>query len=532
MRARTSIALRDSTAKCRISTRNCTLVFWMAARRGGSSGSRPKPWELYGPTWEGYAPPEDPDRGGWDEDPDPGLEEEGPISPATAGENLAQLLLQLKLQGSLSSHHVCVLAYWASAAGAVGPCKAMGLRPGAPSGNYQRKLNSFMEIEKDDPLYTLRVPGLAPELCERTVHHIEVENPHEVVAKEVAEDPSILQLVAAGQGQAEWAQAYRRHPVVQAAGPAGGVVPLALYIDGVPYSKADTFLGIWVYNLVTYKRHLVCVLRKSRLCACGCRKWCSLWEVFRWLAWSFGALATGLHPAARHDARPWDFADHDREVAAGSPLGVRGALVLLKGDWAEFCLSFGFPTWTSNSAPCLFCCSSKGELYKVAGLTGRTFPHALKTAAGYLAACEGAEKWVLLTQADHAALLPLLAYDRRKEPNPEIVFLPVKRLDWPFRDFCLAALSDSRNSREIETPPGSAGSSFPALRTVLAAVLSSRPTRRCSCRRAGGWSPAASFRMCPRTRPSVNSRRGCFFGPPGRRRGPSIGTRSFPPISG
>jgi hypothetical protein len=187
---------------------------------------------------------------------------------------------------------------------------------------------------------------------------IEPDEVKAILASEVEKDPGFLARVAAGAGQEEWPQ-LAGHPAVLAAGPGEVVVPLALYVDGVPYTKADSFLAFWLYDLVTYKRHLVCVLRKSRICACGCKKWCSLWEIFRWLHWSFRALALGAHPAERHDGRPWELVDHLRASAAGTPL-VRGALVLLKGDWAEYAHSLGMTTWSSSNDPCPLCVCRKG----------------------------------------------------------------------------------------------------------------------------------------------------------------------------
>lgn len=87
----------------------------------------------------------------------------------------------------------------------------------------------------------------------------------------------------------------------------------------------------------------------------------------------------------------------------------------MKGDWAEFCHTFGFPTWKSAANPCLFCSCDQSGLYTVDNLSIATFPHELKTQEGHEAACAACEHWVVITQEQHAALLPLLAYDRRKD---------------------------------------------------------------------------------------------------------------------
>ena len=51
------------------------------------------------------------------------------------------------------------------------------------------------------------------------------------------------------------------------------VLPISLFIDAVPYSQSDSCVGFGVVNKISKARHLVAVLRKHRLCGCGCRGW-------------------------------------------------------------------------------------------------------------------------------------------------------------------------------------------------------------------------------------------------------------------
>lgn len=57
--------------------------------------------------------------------------------------------------------------------------------------------------------------------------------------------------------------------------------------------REDSFVGVFIYNLITGVRHMTTVLLKSMLCRCGCRGWCTYYPVFLMMAWSFKALATG-----------------------------------------------------------------------------------------------------------------------------------------------------------------------------------------------------------------------------------------------
>ena len=107
------------------------------------------------------------------------------------------------------------------------------------------------------------------------------------------------------------------------------------------------------------KRNTIAVLKKSELCACGCRGWCTIYHFFKELHWELCALAEGIHPTNRHDRADWAEAAHKRRDLAGKPMGIKAALLFLKGDWAEFAATFGFPSWGDLLRPC-FCCNMFG----------------------------------------------------------------------------------------------------------------------------------------------------------------------------
>eukprot|EP00969_Alexandrium_andersonii_P167310 7396061-Alexandrium_andersonii.AAC.1 len=105
-------------------------------------------------------------------------------------------------------------------------------------------------------------------------------------------------------------------------------------MDGVSFARADSVLGVWVYNVVTQLRHLAAVFRKSELCQCGCDGWCSLFPLFSWLHWSFCALAEGKYPRERHDQTPFNAKEQTRAELAGTEVGFRMAVTFVKGDWS------------------------------------------------------------------------------------------------------------------------------------------------------------------------------------------------------
>ena len=131
--------------------------------------------------------------------------------------------------------------------------------------------------------------------------------------------------------------------------------PISLYMDAVPYSHTDSVLAVWAQCLVTGARFCLGVLRKRTPCKCGCRGWCSFNELFMFLRWSLLALARGIFPPTRHDGKPWASADAVRCGTAGKYLPCRAAVVFIKGDWAEYSATLGFPNHADGLRPCFRC---------------------------------------------------------------------------------------------------------------------------------------------------------------------------------
>ena len=48
------------------------------------------------------------------------------------------------------------------------------------------------------------------------------------------------------------------------------VLPLAVYVDGVPYKKRESFVGFWDVNMLTGAWILRALLRKAEYCDCEC----------------------------------------------------------------------------------------------------------------------------------------------------------------------------------------------------------------------------------------------------------------------
>eukprot|EP00969_Alexandrium_andersonii_P071158 3141743-Alexandrium_andersonii.AAC.1 len=74
---------------------------------------------------------------------------------------------------------------------------------------------------------------------------------------------------------------YTEHPGVK--GRADQPLPIALYMDGLPYTITDSVVGVWLQCLISKRRVLVAVVRKRLACRCGCRGWDTFDPVMRWL---------------------------------------------------------------------------------------------------------------------------------------------------------------------------------------------------------------------------------------------------------
>ena len=332
-----------------------------------------------------------------------------------AGHELAELLLQLNVEGKLSAKHTCLLAYWAFRAGAQGPVRDLAHKPTKSTGHYQRKLDKTAGLRgKSDDFYQIPVPGHTKHSGNRTTLMVKVFPPHERLHQEMVKRPS---LIAEAQ-EMVWPPSFEEHRVVIAAPAAGPpVIPLAFYLDGAQYSKSGASVLVFVVcNLVSGARHLAAVLKKKDLCRCGCRGWCSLRPLMQFLHWSFAALASGHFPAATHEGIPWPENEKHRASWAGKPLALAAAVQQVRGDWAEFSHTLGFPTWKHMEYPCLWCRCDKDSMYAWEDLKELELPWEATEDGAYEAACRRCEVHVTIpTTEQRDKIASLLFYDKRAQ---------------------------------------------------------------------------------------------------------------------
>ena len=195
------------------------------------------------------------------------------IQEVSAEEEFVQECILLFLQRVLNARQFCTLMFRAGRAGNAQAVR-YGLNPDAPSGHFQRHLNSVMQDLNNlrQFLYTLRVPGSSRKASGRVVHDLSVMIPYEQIDADLQKDQGAFPRLADAIDEGALPPSYFSHALVRGAPPAT-VFPVNLFIDGVRYSLTDTVIGFWFVDVLSGKRYLFATLRKRLVCECGCKIW-------------------------------------------------------------------------------------------------------------------------------------------------------------------------------------------------------------------------------------------------------------------
>jgi hypothetical protein len=292
-------------------------------------------------SWENW----DPVIGEGDADPHVAWGDDGPdhidydnLSVADATEMFQDLLISLKLSGNINATQCCNLAFFAHKAGCPGTVlKQLAVKPSSQSGRFSRVFDKVVgSAPKDAGLYDVGMGLRLRHEASRRFDYIATLPPHEALHNEFVASGYLVTELRKAKSNAELPPLYWDHPVVKAAPRDVDIHPLCIYVDAVTFGRGESCLAFWVYFLFSKTRHLVAVLRKSELCSCGCKGWCTIHPVWSMLSWSIQALQSSTYPAARHDGAPWRDSDSMRSPMAGEPFGFASCCLFLKGDWGEF----------------------------------------------------------------------------------------------------------------------------------------------------------------------------------------------------
>ena len=233
--------------------------------------------------------------------------EDDPNSSAYAASRFLEELLDLYHANAIvTAESVCVLSFWVARDFPESSIKRYGKKPG--SGHYQRHLDPLIGMNGDkEKTYQLEIVGNRRRDLARTKFYLPVRPIHECIKCELDEDSSLLVKLDEKVSSMTLPPIYYDNPVVIAAEAAGEPppIPIALYMDGYPYSQTDSCVGITILNLVTGRRHPIALVRKKLGCKCGCRGWFSFFPIMLWIRDCFRVRANGRMPSGRFDGQDW-----------------------------------------------------------------------------------------------------------------------------------------------------------------------------------------------------------------------------------
>jgi hypothetical protein len=365
-------------------------------------------------SWEGWQPAGDaapPNWGGIDDSDEFDYEK---VDPETAGDSLYEFLVSLKLDSVISARHACIIAFWATKAGAIGSINLLSLRPDAQSGKFSRKFDSAVGTKPElGNMYSLGLALRPRHDATRVWSEIPILCLLEELVAEIESDPEVLQAFGRAKEADELPPLYYEHLAVRTAGPDDVVLPISLYVDAVAHHRLDSTLGFWGYVTTGGRRHLLTVVRRSELCSCGCRGWCTLFPIWLSTSWQLSSLVEGRYPTVRHDGLPFREQEQHRQARAGQLLPFKAMCLFLKSDLVEYSHTLGLAAHNDTIAPCPFCFAGLSELGQdCPGLSPMGTGWPVRTTQDYRQACEACEVTIAVNAADVAAITPHLHYNK------------------------------------------------------------------------------------------------------------------------
>ena len=305
--------------------------------------------------------------------------EEQSIAANAAGA-LRKQLIGLYVSKALSAVELCTLCHNIVLA-TPDAVADLALRPGITSlGNYNAHVRlilgaelgladlSYVEAPMSDSHSGLRVIGSIPYIPpsewfhERLVgdqvghHDVDMASPL----------PNLPPTVILG-----WTPLQDSHPVVVAARAKGvhasRIRRGGLYMDAAGFTKHEGFEGLFFNDLETGKRGLCAVVRKSELCNCGRRGFCTLWPLHEAVRHDLEWAGKGIWAPCRYDNTPLP-RDGIRDQRAGLPMSLYVACTELRADWPGFSLPLGFRACNHKYHPCPLCHCTKETMGLIEGV--------------------------------------------------------------------------------------------------------------------------------------------------------------------
>ena len=232
----------------------------------------------------------------------------------------------------LSEKKLCELSFWHKQSHGLG-LDDLALDPAVAHNNASRHCKHVLSKTYELPeLEFVETVGYDKVSCIRTTFDVPVQMPSAVLSAAhgslpdpPGEDP-LLDIVP----HAHFRDSPARHRALAAGHHWSKIRPIALYFDGVHYSKHETFEGLFFQCLREKARFLSAVLLKSDFCKCGCRGWCTIYPIL--LAW-----VENINSSQKSSSDVYVMVSETR------------------ADWPAICNMAAIRQWSHSTFPCLCC---------------------------------------------------------------------------------------------------------------------------------------------------------------------------------
>ena len=330
---------------------------------------------------------------------------------ADFGAGLRAYLLREYQLGRMDGVQLTTIAYHATRAGGQG-VSDLALEPG--NRHAADHIRGVLGARVTTAFFVATVPMQCKTTESRKHMDFPLNLPHEEFAACFAESPEQFTVDA----DSDLPDRFYTHPVYSRH--LHKTCPLGFFSDGVPFTKRDTMIAFYWSSLQSPRRHLICAIRKSDLCKCGCKGLCTIGAVQRVIAWSFTVIQSGVWPDNDHMGRPLLLnGEEARAAKAGLPLadGYVGALIEMRADLEEYCAAMGFKRWSVKQTPCWCCTATVRQMYNFpAHIEGSPWHAAARTSETYAADLAGAMYEVeVASDGELSEILAKLKFDQRKE---------------------------------------------------------------------------------------------------------------------
>lgn len=248
-----------------------------------------------------------------------------------AGDELRRFLLEKFCLQGMTGSDVAQISYFASRAGASG-VSDLALQPSSATKNgHHHVMNHAGMIYPEVDLDYVKCPMFLKREAQRSLEEVPIFKPSKALKKYITAEmiPHPERDFHRIVGELD---SYETHEVVCNARRKGlrtQVRPLAIYWDGVVYTKNDSFFAAYTTDILTGQKFLAFLLRSEEMCQCGCRGWCSLFPLLSAWASDLKSLAEGEDTIY--------------------------AVLDVQGDWPALLQVFGLRYWSHNVHPCPLC---------------------------------------------------------------------------------------------------------------------------------------------------------------------------------